>query len=185
MPVSVFARFNRIRQRQQAWLDSLSLKSSGFIKALVIGDRFGITDKQWQLLTATGTNHLMVISGLHIGLVTWLAYRLLEWLFRRCARCSLLYPASKSAVLGAIAISLCYSVLAGFSLPVQRAFVMVCCLMSGLLLVRQTRPLNNLCLALLAVLLLDPLAPQSAGFWLSFTAVALLLTLWLLRVTLM
>ena len=54
---------------------------------------------------------------------------------------------------------------------------MVCCLMSGLLLVRQTRPLNNLCLALLAVLLLDPLAPQSAGFWLSFTAVALLLTL--------
>lgn len=177
VPVSVFARFNRIRQRQQAWLDSLLLKSSGFIKALVIGDRFGITDQQWQLLTATGSNHLMVISGLHIGLVTWLAYRLLEWLFRRCARCSLLYLASKSAVLGAIAISLCYSVLAGFSLPVQRAFVMVCCLMSGLLLVRQTRPLNNLCLALLAVLLLDPLAPQSAGFWLSFTAVALLLTL--------
>ena len=177
LPLSVFARFNGMRQHQQAWLDSLPLTSGGFIKALIIGDRFGITDRQWQLLTATGTNHLIVISGLHIGLVTWLAYRLLEWLLRRCPRCSLVCPASKSAVLGAIAVSLCYSALAGFSLPVQRALVMVCCLMSGLLLVRQTWPLNNLCLALLAVLLLDPLAPQSAGFWLSFTAVALLLTL--------
>lgn len=167
--------FDRLRLGFRNLLRELPLESPGFIAALTIGDRFGISDRQWQLLTQTGTNHLMVISGLHIGLVAWLVYHGAAVVFRGWPALGLMLPVSRLAAGTAMLAAFCYSGLAGFSLPVQRALVMVCCLMSGHLLVRQTAPFNNLCLALLLVLLLDPLAPQSAGFWLSFTAVALLL----------
>lgn len=166
---------NRWRLHQLQWLDALPLASTGFIAALTIGERAGISDRQWQLLTLTGTNHLLVISGLHIGLVAWLVYRVASAIVCQCPACCRAMPAGRVAALAAIMAAVLYSAIAGFSLPVQRALVMVCCLMSGQVLVRQTLPMNNLCLALLGVLLLDPLAPHSAGFWLSFTAVALLL----------
>ncbi len=41
---------------------------AGIIQALAIGERSGIDDAEWALLLVTGTNHLMAISGLHIGL---------------------------------------------------------------------------------------------------------------------
>src|SRR5690606_32213402 len=70
-----------------------------------------------------------------------------------------------------------YAGLAGFSLPVQRAFLMVLALMLGRLLNRQTSARHGLCLAFGLVLALDPLAPHNTGFWLSFGAVAVLLHL--------
>lgn len=167
--------FDRLRVSFQSFLQDLHLASPGFLSALTIGDRYRINDRQWQLLTLTGTNHLMVISGLHIGLVAWLAYRLAIILCRCCPGLGLRVPAPRLAAMAAIIMAASYSGLAGFTLPVVRALVMVSCLMSGELLVRQTSALNNLCLALLLVLILDPLAIQSTGFWLSFSAVAILL----------
>ena len=75
------------------------------------------------------------------------------------------------AILGAVI----YAALAGFSLPTQRALVMIAVALGGVVLAQPVRPGRSLALALFLVILLDPLAPLSVGFWLSFGAVALIL----------
>ena len=97
-------------------------KLAGFIPALAIGDRSGLSDAQWRVLTATGTNHLIAISGLHIGLVAGFAYLLTlpAWGWLRIS-----VPAIRLAAAGAMFTALVYALLAGFSLPTQRALVMV------------------------------------------------------------
>ena len=64
-------------KKQKSGRYSRPIHWPGFIPALAIGDRSGLSDAQWQVLTATGTNHLIAISGLHIGLVAGLVYLLM------------------------------------------------------------------------------------------------------------
>jgi len=58
--------------------------------------------------------------------------------------------------------------LAGFSVPTQRSVVMLSIVMAAIILQRNSRPFNTLAIAMFAVLIFDPLAVLSAGFWLSF-----------------
>jgi len=148
------------------------LQNIGLIKALVIGERQGISNEQWELFTATGTNHLVVISGLHVGFVALCIWQLVNRLLRLWPRLLLYLPAQHGAALAAIAAAALYSLLAGFSLPTQRALIMVTVLMWARLSGRQTRPGDSLALAALIIVLADPLAMVTAGFWLSFMAVA-------------
>ena len=146
------------------------------IRALTIGDHYGISENEWKLFSKTGTNHLIVISGAHVALIALMLYRL-GWGLATCWPSLLLrWPAPQIAAGFALLGAWCYSGLAGFSLPVQRAFVMAAVLFAGRLLRRQTSGVDALCLALALILALDPLAPQNPGFWLSFCAVAVLLT---------
>ncbi|QYZ68123.1 MAG: DUF4131 domain-containing protein [Gammaproteobacteria bacterium (ex Lamellibrachia satsuma)] len=61
---------DRVRHRIGNEIEHLveSHKASGLIRALAIGDRGGISSSDWEAFTRTGTNHLIAISGLHIGL---------------------------------------------------------------------------------------------------------------------
>ena len=143
----------------------------GVVAALALGERQDIGRGQWQLLRATGTNHLVAISGLHIGIVAGLVFFLARRLWRWPER----LPAPKAAALAALAAAALYAALAGFSIPTQRALIMVAVAMLAVLGQHALRPARVLALALLAVLLLDPLAVLSPGFWLSFGAVAVIL----------
>jgi competence protein ComEC len=67
-----------------------------------------------------------------------------------------------------------YAGLAGFSVPAQRSVIMLAIVMLAIILQRNTRPFNTLAVALFAVLAFDPLAVLSAGFWLSFLAVSVI-----------
>jgi len=166
---------------------SLVLKNEpaqGLIKALAIGERQDITQDQWQVLTRTGTNHLMAISGLHIGLVAGVVFYFVSWGWRMIGtirphgfltRCCLYIPANKFAALFSLAAAFIYAALADFSIPTQRAFIMVAIVMISLLLQSETRPGHVLALALLAVLVVNPFANMEPGFWLSFAAVAVIL----------
>jgi competence protein ComEC len=147
---------------------------TGLITALVVGDRERIDSEQWRVLTATGTNHLMAISGLHIGLVAGLVFFLVSRCWRRLPRAPLYLATPKAAALGAILAALAYAALAGFSLPTQRALIMVVVAMLAILLQRPVIPSQILAIALLAVLLYDPSAVINGSFWLSFGAVAII-----------
>jgi competence protein ComEC len=143
---------------------------TGLITALAVGDRAAIEQDQWQVLINTGTNHLMAISGLHIGLAAAFAYWLCRWLVP--VRIMYWLPAQHAAMLAAVVFALIYATLAGFAIPTQRAVLMLICTVGALLLKRQSRPHNVLAFALIMVLLWDPMAVLSAGFWFSFLAVA-------------
>ncbi len=146
---------------------------SGMIKALIIGERFSITQNQWQVLRKTGTVHLMAISGLHIGLISGMVYLLVLRIWARTGIQRWL-PANIAA-LAAIFVAICYAALAGFSIPTQRALIMLCVAMIAILWHRHVRPFNTLAIAMLVVVMSDPLAVLSAGFWLSFLAVTMII----------
>lgn len=148
---------------------------TGLVTALAVGDRSAIADAQWDMLIRTGTNHLLAISGLHVGLVSGMLFFLMRWLWSRSARASLCWPAPKAGAVAALLAATTYAALAGFAVPTQRALVMVAVVMVALILQRQTRSSSLLALALLAVLVIDPLAVLAPGFWLSFAAVAAIL----------
>ncbi|MBK8069475.1 MAG: DNA internalization-related competence protein ComEC/Rec2 [Rhodanobacteraceae bacterium] len=145
------------------------------LKGLAIGDTREIEDSDWDLFRATGTTHLIAISGLHVGLaaalgagLVWLVYWLLPGLGLR-------WPRPQAMALGALLTAGLYALIAGFSLPTQRTWLTIAAMLAGVLSRRELGWWTRYALALVAVLLFDPLAPLGAGFWLSFGAVAWLI----------
>ncbi|AGZ28560.1 DNA internalization-related competence protein ComEC/Rec2 [Burkholderia pseudomallei] len=151
----------------------------GIVVALAIGAQDDIADDDRRILRDTGTSHLVAISGLHVGMVGGLCAWLAGGLWRRSGYVGrdwpLVVPAQKVAALGAIVGGAGYAALAGFNVPVQRAWWMLAAAGVAYLSARSLAPSSVLAAALGCVLLVDPWAVTSAGFWLSFCAVAAIL----------
>ena len=153
-------------------------RTVGLILALTLGDRSLIGTEEWRVLRRTGTSHLLAVSGLHIGLAAGLAWWTARWLCSLLCLawpCCLWLPAQRCATLAALPAALGYALLAGFSVPTQRALVMLTVLLGSGLGRSQPAPGDGLALAALCVLLWNPWAAASAGFWLSFGAVSVIL----------
>jgi competence protein ComEC len=148
---------------------------AGVIAALAIGDQRAIPAGQWQTFTRTGINHLMSISGLHVTMVSGLAFALVYGLWRRVPRLTLALPALKAATVGALAAAFAYALLAGFAVPAQRTVFMLAVVACALWLGVIESASVVLCLALALVVVIDPWAVLAPGFWLSFGAVAVIM----------
>ena len=162
----------RIRERFAAALPDGEF--AGVLVALAVGDQHAIDADKWRLFNRTGTTHLMSISGLHVTMVAGLVYWLAAGLWRRVPALALRLPAQQAGVAAGWLAALTYTLLSGFGVPAQRTLYMLSVVAAALWLRRTTAPSRVLLLALLVVLLIDPWAVMSAGFWLSFGAVALL-----------
>lgn len=162
----------RIRQYIVNRIQYFTQTYSGLIGALAVGYKGDISTDQWQLLTRTGTSHIMAISGLHIGLVASMVF----WITRNLAPTMILkrLPRTYFAALFALIAAAIYALLAGLAIPTQRAMLMLCVVLGSLLYRRQIKPINSLCWALILVLVVDPVSVLSPGFWFSFFAVALI-----------
>jgi competence protein ComEC len=147
---------------------------AGVMVALAIGDQRAIDAPLWQLFNRTGTTHLMSISGLHITMISGLVVLGVGGVWRRIPALALRLPAQKAGIAAGWLAALGYCLLAGFGVPAQRTLYMLSVVALALWAGRGTAPGRVLALALLAVLLLDPWAVLSGGFWLSFGAVAAL-----------
>ena len=170
---SFWQNFSVIRQLIAERLSVVPhLRYRGFLEALTIGKTDGVSNQQWRILRKTGTLHLMAISGSHISLIAGLSYFLV---LHVCLR---MLPERVSpqwiAAIGAGLTGWSYALLAGFSIPVQRALVMLVVALLGVILQRHIRITGLIAIAILLMLVLDPLAVLSAGFWLSCIAVILI-----------
>jgi competence protein ComEC len=161
-----------VRNRFQAALGATP--AAGILSALAIGEQRAIAAEEWRLFSRTGVTHLMSISGLHVTLVSGLAAWLVSALWRRAPRLTVRLPARKAAAAAAVIAALGYTVLAGFAVPAQRTFYMVAVVALALWTGGIASPVATLAAALAVVLLVDPWAPLSPGFWLSFGAVSLI-----------
>ncbi len=178
VPCALRCHYHRLHGDLIDWVRERFREARQFplISSLLVGYRGYLSDSDWQVLRATGTVHLVAISGLHLGLVAVIS----GYLFRSLL---LLFPAgylSEAAVrrlVFALVVAVCsgYALAAGFTVPTRRALIMVAVAGWTLLCARQTPPWRALVFALAGVLLLDPYAPLDSGFWLSFAAVSVLI----------
>ncbi len=171
--------FDRIELAREAVRDRFarvlgSTPAAGILAALAVGDQRSISNEEWRLFNRTGVTHLMSISGLHVTMISGLCAWLVAALWRRVPVLALRLPARKAAAPAAIVAAFGYALIAGFAVPAQRTFWMVTVVALALWSGRIVSASRTLALALGVVLALDPLAVLSAGFWLSFGAVALI-----------
>lgn len=165
-----------LRQQMACALSAshLDIISQGIVEALTLGITTHIDVSNWDLFRKTGTTHLMVISGAHIGFIAGMIYNLVTWLWCWFPRLCLLLPAQKMASSVAFLIAACYSLLASFSASTQRALIMCFFMFLPNFIDQKIRIWQSLRYALLVVLVLEPHSVLMPGFYLSFLAVAIL-----------
>ena len=150
------------------------LDSGDLILALLLGDKSLIDSQRWHSLRLTGSGHLVAISGLHLSVVAaWVfmgTFSLLSYCSPQLGRRNLLLSAMVSALICSM-----YAYLAGFALPTQRALVMLLLLLLLSTIKRFSSPWERLLTAMFLLLLFDPFSCLSAGFWLSFLALSIIL----------
>lgn len=153
------------------------VSAGGVLQAVLLGDRSRIDALTNNTFAATGTAHLLAISGMHVGMVAawlfalcwWLLTRREAWIVGLPAR---LLPVRSMSLLAGFMAAASYAMLAGWPLPAIRSGLMLAAGVLAWLLVARSEPLNILLAALMLILLLDPSAVSSVSLWLSFSATA-------------
>ena len=206
------ASVERLRSRIGARIDTVLAEAPhrGVVVALALGLQAAISPDDWTRFTRTGTNHLVAVSGLHIGLAAavaaWCTRQLLRVIgargwsrgappivrivrigrigrtgvarrFRAWRVPPLLLIVPRQYIVGGVAIVAAgaFVALSGFGVPAQRAFWMLSAYCLTSIDGRRVSPTVIWSLALWFVVLVDPWAVQSAGGWLSFTAIGAIL----------
>ena len=133
--------------------------------ALVLGIKDDVDLATKQAYTATGTTHIMAVSGLQVGLLFAALSWVLGQFFGRLRGFRLW-----SALLG-LGVIWTYAFLTGLSASVLRATVMFTVIIVGRTLRRQDSIFNTLGVAAFALLVWNPFLVADVGFQLSFLAV--------------
>ena len=180
------AQWSNLQHWRELVLEKLTETAAGrpafrILVALAIADRRGLTARDREVLSATGTGHLLAISGLHIGLAAVFGFYLgkLGLLLLSVSlkqRLAIVLP-----WLTAWTSALLYAALSGFGVSTQRALIMLTVATVVMLGRRVVHPFQAWLLAMSLVLLADPFAPLRAGFWFSFIAVAVLMMVFIPR----
>jgi competence protein ComEC len=132
-----------------------------FYRAVIMGDKNGLSDEVKDMFSYTGTSHLIVISGLHIGVIIAI----------------IIFFSSKLPLgrdiryfIAAVILTL-YTAGVGLAPSVLRAYIMGMCYIGGELLYEKSDPQKSLSLAFIISLLINPVAIKELSFQMSFMAV--------------
>jgi len=188
---------NKASYRQQLYLRSLTFLPkdylSSLLSALSFGERGNIDQETWLVLNKTNTQHLIAISGLHLGLIATGSFFLIQWLIKifplnfivritpnvRVDNWFITKNSRLIAVFFSCLTAFYYAYLAGFSLPTIRALIMLLLFWIFKLSGIKCKLTTWLFLTVFIIILITPMSLISGSFWLSFYAVSLiLLTVW-------
>ena len=152
-----------------AWLaagiDAKRPALAAVFRAMMLGQKFELSEEQDALFMQSGTMHLFAINGLHIGVVALSLHALLAML--RCPR--------PLAALFTLAVLWLDVDTTGASPSAVRAFLLVACFEAAFVLRRPGNGLAALSAAALLVLLVQPMAVFSASFQMSYGVVLAIL----------
>ncbi|MCK5687715.1 ComEC/Rec2 family competence protein, partial [Myxococcota bacterium] len=146
-------------------------------KAIGMGDRSGISPARREAWAQSGMAHLLAISGLHVGMVSFFFFFLARWILGSLRFITERSSARRLAAIFAIFPTLAFCLWAGAPISALRATIMAVMVLTGVAIGRPHAALNFLGLAGSALLLISPSSLEDVGFLLSFAAVAALLAL--------
>ena len=150
-------------------------RDAASLQAFAIGDTRGLAQHDWEVARANGIPHLIAISGFHVGIAAIGGVWLANMLYLLWPGLALRVPRPHARAVLALLVGAGYGALAGLGLATLRTLLMIALLARARCARRRLDGATSLSLALSAMLLLDPLSALSAGFWLSFAGVTLLM----------
>ncbi|WP_404612578.1 DNA internalization-related competence protein ComEC/Rec2 [Rhodanobacter hydrolyticus] len=148
---------------------------AALLQAFSVGDTRGLSQEDWEVARANGIPHLIAISGFHVSVVAVIGAWLAGSLYLLWPRLALRMPRVQAQAAAALLAAVAYGALAGFGLPTVRTLLMIAVVALARCSRRGGHGAHSLALAMIAILVFDPLSVLAAGFWLSFTGVALLM----------
>ncbi|NCT40849.1 MAG: ComEC family competence protein [Alphaproteobacteria bacterium] len=165
----------RVRQIIGARIDAaLDAPQMGLARAFMIGQRTSIEDDDMAAIRASGLAHMLAISGLHVGLFSGAVFFVMRFAMAMFPAFALRFPIKKYAAVGAMVAALFYMLIAGATIPTQRAMISVAVVFCAILLDRSPISLRVVAFAAFWVLVFFPESLMSASFQMSFAAVTAL-----------
>ncbi len=175
-PIKGFLNIQRLRYHISTKLyDYLSPQSASIAAALLVGYKNAISDSDKQAVRDSGLAHMLAISGLHVGLFAGTLFFLIRFLLAFFPNIALYYPVKKIAAIIALLGAVFYMLLAGSTVPTQRAVFMVGIVFLAIILDRSPISLRLVAASALIILLFRPESLLSASFQMSFAAVTCLI----------
>jgi len=176
---SLSAKYHSLRQAIYRDLMAVVPQSEnkGIVLALAMGERSAISAEQWQAVQGSGTSHLLAISGLHIGIAALWSYYLFLLIFKPFKTFIKKIPAQRIAQIGSLVGATSIALLSGFGYPAQRALIMLSVYLVAQWSGRTLSLSKTLILSIVVIATLQPLAILTVSFWLSISAVAIIVLL--------
>lgn len=161
----IVASIRRFRNRfaDMIWTSGVNSPTAEFLITSLTGDTGGIDNETRQLFAETGLAHVLAISGLHVGIIAWIASLLLWPVYATGYR--------NQRYVAVLILLWLYAIMTGLSPSVTRAVIMATVFGIGLIAGRRRSPLNSLCMAVTVILALWPATLTSPGFQMSVAAV--------------
>ncbi|MCB9738116.1 MAG: DNA internalization-related competence protein ComEC/Rec2 [Deltaproteobacteria bacterium] len=141
---------------------------AAIVRGLALGDRSGVDDDLRAALQASGTAHVLAVSGAHVGIVAAIALWALRWLLLRAPAATFrLAPLAVWQLPLALAVVLAYVALAGAPQSARRAAVMAAAVLFLRAVSLRSDAPETLGWAFVLALLVDPDAVADVGLQLS------------------
>ncbi|HEY7617268.1 MAG TPA: ComEC/Rec2 family competence protein, partial [Terriglobales bacterium] len=148
------------RNIQQLWPPA----EAALLDAMLIGEDAFLTREVRTQFQRSGTYHVLVVSGMNVGILAFVVF----WLLRRCR------VTDWVASLLTVILAVCYSLLTDVGAPIWRATLMLSLYLGARLVYRERSVLNAIGAAALGLLLFDPNALFGASFQLTLLCVLLI-----------
>jgi competence protein ComEC len=151
---------------------ALPPREAALVRAIGAGDRGAVDAATSDAFARSGLAHLLSVSGLHLAVVAYGAFRIARALVARRDALALRADPRRVAAAVALPVTALYALATGADVPVVRSALAVALGFGGVLLDRESDALNGIAVAAIAVLAAEPGALRDPSFQLSFASVA-------------
>jgi len=143
----------------------------GVLKALLIGDTGDVPPELNEAYAISGVNHILSISGFHVGIIFLCVFQLLFQVARTSETLALKLNLRRSLLLAALPVVIFYLCLSGAQAATLRSVLMIAAVLLALYVKRELDPVNCIMLAAAAILFTAPETLFDLSFQLSFLAI--------------
>ncbi|WP_072576705.1 ComEC/Rec2 family competence protein [Suttonella ornithocola] len=163
----------------QSKIEQIYPNSAKWVSALLIGNRSQLEHQDKVILKRTGTNHLLAISGLHLGIIIAIFYIITKYIWAYFPYLSKRIEPRTIALFISLLAGIIFVFISGSYPPVIRAWIMFACLLiTWLIPYHLGDSLSSLMIAAILILLLEPIAVYELSAWLSFLATAIIILIY-------
>ncbi len=155
--------------------DNLTPRQSSIALALIVGQKNALSGDDKQAVRDAGLAHMLAISGLHVGFVAGALFFFSRLFLSFFVNFAMRYSIKNIAAIFAFCGAVFYMILAGSTVPTQRAVLMIGIVFLAIIINRSPISLRLVAFAALVVLIIAPESLLSASFHMSFAAVICLI----------